>query len=141
NDALVYKAEWEGVFDKVLCDAPCSGFGVASKKPDIYLFTTMAQVQQLSKLQYSILTNASHYVARGGTLVYSTCTILRQENYNIVGKFVKENPEWTIEKHKQYLPSKEGYDGFFVAVLKKKEDSMQTEIATDSGNQILTEEI
>lgn len=120
HDALIFKPEWQGFFDKVLCDVPCSGFGVASKKPDIYLFTTMKEVEELSKLQYSILTNSAKYVASGGSLIYSTCTLLRQENYNVVGKFVKENTEWQIEKHCQYVPNKDGYDGFFVAVLKRK---------------------
>ena len=55
-------------------------------------------------------------------MIYSTCTLLREENYNIVGRFVKENTDWTVESYKQYLPDDQGTDGFFVAVLSRKQD-------------------
>lgn len=122
QDATVFDPKFEGVFDKVLCDVPCSGFGVSKKKPDIYLNTSLTDVENLAKIQYDILSNAVRYVADTGCVVYSTCTLLREENYNIVGRFVKENPEWYVEYHHQYLPNEEGYDGFFVARLKRKKD-------------------
>lgn len=122
QDATVFDPKFEGVFDKVLCDVPCSGFGVSKKKPDIYLNTSLTDVENLTKIQYDILSNAVRYVADTGCVVYSTCTLLREENYNIVGRFVKENPEWYVEYHHQYLPNEEGYDGFFVARLKRKKD-------------------
>ena len=122
HDAMTFDPKFEGVFDKVLCDVPCSGFGIAKKKPDIYLNTTLSDVESLANIQYEILSNAVRYVASGGSLVYSTCTLLREENYNIVGKFVKEHPEWEIEYHHQYLPNEEGFDGFFVARLRRKKD-------------------
>ena len=74
--------------------------------------------QQLSKLQYEILLNASKYSK--SRIVYSTCTTLREENYNVVGKFVKENPQWQVVKSQQYLPDGKGQDGFFIAVLDKR---------------------
>lgn len=121
SDATKLKEEWIEKFDNVLCDVPCSGLGVAAKKPDIYLNASMDKVEELSKIQYKILETASNYVKKDGLLVYSTCTILRQENYNVVGRFVKENKDWKIVEHKQFLPDEKGFDGFFVAKLKRAE--------------------
>lgn len=118
NDARVYNKDFEDKFDATLCDVPCSGLGVASKKPDIYLNASEQKISELSDIQYEILCNASRYTKR--RIVYSTCTTLREENYNIVGKFVKENDAWKIVSHKQYLPDGQGQDGFFIAVLEKK---------------------
>lgn len=120
QDGTVLNSEFVGKFDKILCDVPCSGLGVAAKKPDIYLRSSMEKVFELSEVQYSILTNASKYLKEKGRIVYSTCTTLREENYNIVGRFVKENPEWKILSHDNYLPDGKGTDGFFVAVLERK---------------------
>lgn len=118
-DAAEYNVGFDSEFDKILCDVPCSGLGVANKKPDIYLRASMQKVEELSKIQYAILSNVSRYLKSGGRLVYSTCTTLREENYNIVGRFVKENPAWHIVRHKIYLPDGKGCDGFFIAVLEK----------------------
>lgn len=120
NDATEYNDGFYSAFDKVLCDVPCSGLGVAGKKPDIYLRSSMQKVMELSEVQYKILSNAARYVKSGGRLVYSTCTTLREENYNVVGKFVKENPEWQVLRHENYLPDGKGCDGFFIAVLERK---------------------
>ena len=117
NDAGKLNKDFIGKFDKTLCDAPCSGFGVVSKKPDIYLNSSEEKIESLSQIQYEILSNASKYTKN--RLVYSTCTLLREENYNIVGKFVKNNPDWKVVSHKQYLPDGKGTDGFFIAVLEK----------------------
>ena len=72
---------------------------------------------ELSKIQYDILVNASKYTKR--RIVYSTCTTLREENYNVVGKFVKENANWKVVEARQYLPDGNGQDGFFIAILEK----------------------
>ncbi len=121
RDATVFDATLEKSFDKVLCDAPCSGFGVARKKPDIYLDATLKGVEDLAVIQYKILENASKYVKDSGLLVYSTCTLLRQENANIVGRFVKENKQWKIINSQQYFPDGKGIDGFYIAQLQKVE--------------------
>lgn len=120
NDGCGYNNDFDKKFDKVLCDVPCSGLGVAGKKPDIYLRSSMEKVEEISKIQYQILTNASKYTKDNGRIVYSTCTTLREENYNIVGRFVKENKDWQILDCKNYLPDGKGTDGFFIAVLEKK---------------------
>ncbi|MDE6189573.1 MAG: hypothetical protein K2G37_04745, partial [Clostridia bacterium] len=118
NDALVYNEKFENAFDKTLCDAPCSGLGVAGKKPDIYLNSSESKIKELTEVQYGILTNAAKYTKR--RLVYSTCTLLKEENGDIVDRFIKENPKWKLVSQKQYLPDGKGCDGFYIAVLEKK---------------------
>lgn len=117
NDACEFNENFVDKFDKTLCDVPCSGLGVVGKKPDIYLNATEDKIRNLADIQYKILTNASKYTKK--RIVYSTCTTLREENYNIVGKFVKENPQWQIVSSRQYLPDGKGQDGFFIAVMEK----------------------
>ncbi|MDE6372480.1 MAG: hypothetical protein K2L61_02940, partial [Clostridia bacterium] len=118
NDGAIFNPDFVNRFDKTLCDAPCSGLGVVGKKADIYLTASMEKCQQLAALQYEILCNASKYTKH--RIVYSTCTTLREENYNIVGKFVKENKDWQVVKSQQYLPDGKGQDGFFIAVLDRR---------------------
>lgn len=83
-----------GVCDKVLCDAPCSGFGVLAKKPDIRYKGSLS-AERLPSIQFDVLCGASKYVQDGGTLVYSTCTLNKAENEEVVTRFLKENPEFT----------------------------------------------
>ncbi|MDE6605584.1 MAG: 16S rRNA (cytosine(967)-C(5))-methyltransferase RsmB [Clostridia bacterium] len=118
NDGSAFNQEFVNKFDKTLCDVPCSGLGVVGKKADIYLTASMEKCQQLATLQYAILCNASKYTKK--RIVYSTCTTLREENYNIVGRFVKENKDWQVVKSQQYLPDGKGQDGFFIAILDRK---------------------
>lgn len=118
NDACVYNEKFADKFDKTLCDVPCSGLGVVDKKPDIYLNASAEKIEELAQIQYQILTNASKYTKK--RIVYSTCTTLREENYNIVGKFVKNCPDWEVVSYRQFLPDGKGQDGFFVAVLEKR---------------------
>lgn len=85
-------------FDKVLVDAPCSGFGVIRKKPEVLYRKTMKTVQELSKLQLELLEAGGKVVKKGGTLVYSTCTILNKENIENVRKFLNKNPDFIVEE-------------------------------------------
>lgn len=117
NDGAVYNGDFAGAFDKVLCDVPCSGLGVAAKKADVYLNASEEKINSLSRLQYDILCNASKYATK--RIVYSTCTLLREENEDIVEKFIKENAGWQLVESKQYLPDGNGQDGFFIAILDK----------------------
>lgn len=119
-DGTVIKDAFIKQFDRVICDAPCSGLGVAAKKPDIYLYTDMEKILSLTKLQLQLLTNASKYVKDGGRLVYSTCTTLQQENGEVVKKFLAKNSGWKLEKSTQYYPDGKGLDGFFIACLTNK---------------------
>lgn len=91
HDAREHIAEYDGAFDIVLTDVPCSGLGVVNK-PDIRLRATDEGVRELSVLQSEILNAASRYVKPGGTLVYSTCTVSLRENENVVSAFLENNP-------------------------------------------------
>ena len=73
--------EYEGKFDRVLCDVPCSGLGVIFKKPDIK-YKPIENINALPSVQYDILKNSAKYVKKGGVLVYSTCTLNSAENEN-----------------------------------------------------------
>jgi len=85
-------------FDRVLVDAPCSGFGVIRKKPEVLYTKKMKTVQTLAKLQLELLNAAAKVVKVGGTLVYSTCTILNKENIENVTKFLEKNTNFKVEK-------------------------------------------
>lgn len=117
-------------YDKVLVDAPCSGLGVAKRKPEIKYEKTPKDIETLWPLQLSILENASAAVKPGGLLVYSTCTIEQMENDNVVYSFIKQHPEYTIEpielgektyKTLQILPHDYNADGFYIAKLRRSE--------------------
>ena len=117
-DATVYH-KGLGKFDIVLCDVPCSGFGVAKSKPDIYLRRKERDISALSAIQSKILCNASGYVKDGGRIIYSTCTILREENEDIVARFVEQSDDFKLISEKKYLPDGKGADGFYIAVMEK----------------------
>lgn len=85
-------------FDKILVDAPCSGYGVLRKKPEALYNKNRENVEELAKLQYEILDSASKVLKDGGELVYSTCTIFKRENSENIEKFLKENPDFKVEK-------------------------------------------
>lgn len=116
--------------DKVLCDVVCSGLGVIRRKPEIK-YKEMKNLEQLPILQGHILKTAARYVKQGGTLVYSTCTLNRDENESVVEKFLSENPDFApvvlplgidgIEEQcmRTFLPSVTGGDGFFAATLRR----------------------
>ena len=90
DEALAEKA------DIVVCDVPCSGLGIIRKKPDIR-YKDMASLAGLPAIQRAILDNASRYVRRGGTLVYSTCTVLPEENERVTDAFLRAHPDFTYD--------------------------------------------
>lgn len=118
-DAAKFRAEWENAFDRVLADVPCSGIGVIHKKPDIKWKRQSEDIPALCALQYRILQNAARYVKPSGVLVYSTCTILQEENQEQVRKFTEEHTEFVLEKETQLLTHISGGSGFYIAVLRK----------------------
>lgn len=87
------RAKLKNKVDYLLCDVPCSGLGVAAKKPDVRR-KTEADVEGLGESAYAILTASISYLKTGGTLVYSTCTLRREENENVVTRFLAEHPEF-----------------------------------------------
>ena len=90
--------------DRVLIDAPCSGWGVLHKKPDIRMRIEEESMESLYRLQWNILYNCRRYVKPGGILVYSTCTINPWENHKVIERFVREYPEFVMEDFSRDLP-------------------------------------
>ena len=121
--------------DRVLVDAPCSGLGVLRRKPDARWNKQEADLQALPALQAQILESAANAVKPGGILVYSTCTIERAENQDVVQAFLKKHPRFHLERTGSFLPcsqrdedmvqlypQRDGTDGFFIARMKKGKD-------------------
>ncbi len=111
------KEELIGKADKVLVDAPCSGLGVLSKKPDIKWKREPEDLPILQKIQSEILESASKYVKVGGALIYSTCTIEPEENSEIVKKFLEIHPEFEVDDGKKYLKENTVNAGGFMEVF------------------------
>lgn len=130
GDGTVYNPLLEGVADRILVDAPCSGLGVLRKKPDIKYFRKEEDIAELSAVGAKILENASSYLKSGGVLVYSTCTIEKEENEDVVEAFLKGHNDFELEPVEAYhkenngmltlYPHTDGCDGFFIARLRKK---------------------
>lgn len=110
-----------GIFDLVLCDAPCSGFGIIRRKPEIR-YKPPETLDEIPTLQYNILYTSSCYLKAGGRLVYSTCTLNPKENEQVVERFLGECPDFYLaEPPRTIFPNtQEGADGFFYAVLERK---------------------
>ena len=104
--------------DKVLADVPCSGLGIIRKKPDIKWNKDSTDFDEIIKIQNQILNNAAKYLKKGGTLVYSTCTLNKAENEDVVNNFASNNG-FKIEFMKTFLPGGE-YDGFYVCKMIKE---------------------
>ena len=130
QNAAQAREEWLDSFDLVFADVPCSGLGIIRKKPDIR-YKDPEQLKGLPKVQRSILDNCARYVRPGGVLLYSTCTVLDQENNGMVDAFLEDYPEFELEPFalphlgKQpgritFWPHIHGTDGFFVAKLRRK---------------------
>ena len=117
QDGGEYREELYEVFDGVLVDAPCSGFGVMGRKPEIR-YRSMKDIKELPGAQLRILETACNYVKLNGRLVYSTCTINRDENQKVIEKFLKRHKNFSIDTEKQLTPI-DGYNGFYAAVLVK----------------------
>jgi 16S rRNA (cytosine967-C5)-methyltransferase len=118
RDARNTNEEWLSTFDRVLCDVPCSGFGVFAKKPELrYKAPNMSAA--LPDIQLAILKNASTYVKIGGKLVYSTCTLLPCENEENVSRFLDENNHFELKEQRTLYPDTNGTDGFFYAVMER----------------------
>ncbi len=106
--------------DRVLADVPCSGLGVLHKKPDIKWSRCEEEINELCKIQAEILENAALYVKDGGVLVYSTCTILPEENRLQIEEFLKNHKEFKKEYEEQILTSVYGESGFYICKMVKE---------------------
>ena len=130
-DGRVFRPEWEGFFDTVLVDAPCSGLGIIRKKPDTR-YKKADDLFTLPMIQSAILENAARYVRPGGTLVYSTCTILPEENEQVSDAFLAEHPDFVgetitlpdpvgqVEGGLTLWPQRHGTDGFYICRMKRQ---------------------
>ena len=117
-DACVYNEDF-GVFDCILCDVPCSGLGVLRRKPDIK-YKPESDFTELQKLQYRILENAARYLKKGGRILYSTCTLRREENEKLVNSFIMEYNGFHKMYEHTYFPHIDKTDGFYCALLTKE---------------------
>ena len=132
QDAAAFVPEWENAMDAVIADVPCSGLGIIRKKPDIR-YKDLEEMKALPELQARILENQSRYVKPGGLLIYSTCTVLKRENEEIVEAFLQRHPDFNTEnlplpekfpKNETgmltLIPGQYDTDGFFICRLRRK---------------------
>ncbi len=136
-DALIKDENLVGKLDYCLLDAPCSGLGLIRRKPEIKWNRLETDIRDLSKLQYDIIDNIKDYIKIGGTLIYSTCTIEKEENILLINRFIGENPNFKLvsiedrflnrenlstlkQGYIQLFPHIHGTDGFFIAKMRKE---------------------
>ena len=136
QDATIFDQESELLADIVLADVPCSGYGVIGKKPDIKYRVTPQKQEEIVILQRTILDRAANYVKPRGTLIFSTCTIAKEENEENMMWFLQNYPfklesldpclpeelhsETTVLGYLQLLPGVHKTDGFFIAKFRRK---------------------
>lgn len=130
-DGRVFRAEWQDAFDAVLVDAPCSGLGILRKKPDIRR-KGADSLFSLPVIQSELLENAARYVRPGGTLLYSTCTILPGENEQVTDAFLGMHPDFSRETFTlpdpigaaegqiTLWPQRHGTDGFYICRMARR---------------------
>ena len=131
RNAAEFDAALENAFDLVIADVPCSGLGVIRKKPDIR-YKPLDAIARLPEVQRAILENVSRYVRPGGVLLYSTCTVRKEENEAVALSFVQAHPSFTPEPfavpeglelpnggYATLLPQLHAADGFFICKLRK----------------------
>ena len=111
------RPEWNGRFDRILIDAPCSGLGTLARHPDARWRVTQQKVAELLKLQIGLLEGLRSLLAPGGCLVYATCTIHPSENTEQIQGWLQSHPELKLHSEQQRWPDPTGGDGFYAAVI------------------------
>lgn len=134
HDATVLDEKLVGKADKILADVPCSGLGIIRRKPDIKYKENITDFSELNEIQLKILNTAYQYLKSGGVLVYSTCTINKGENIDLVNKFLATHKDMLLDKiesphildkslgnngYIEIFPDTDKSDGFFVCRMKK----------------------
>ena len=104
--------------DRLLIDAPCSGLGVLKRNPDSKWKIDQEFIERIKSEQQQILQDYSKILKKGGQMIYATCSILPSENNEQVKIFLENNPDFTLVKDQKIMPS-EGYDGFYMALIKR----------------------
>ena len=140
KDATILDNKLIEKFDKILLDVPCMGLGVIKRKPDIKWHRKEEDIKEISNLQYNILDICAKYLKKGGILVYSTCSILKEENEEIIERFLKINQNFEItgyeidNKYSKFI-EKDRYikinttdknDGFFICKIYKRKSNITT---------------
>ena len=133
KDATEFVPQWQGQMDVVIADVPCSGYGIIRKKPDIR-YKLPSKMAELPAIQLEILNNQALYVRPGGTLLYSTCTLAYRENEGVVESFLKEHPDFYLQKLPlpsgveetqegmlRMIPGVYDTDGFFICCMRRNE--------------------
>lgn len=135
RDALDFRPDLEGTLDGVLLDAPCAGLGVLSQKPDIKLRLKEEDIPAIVDTQGRLIDTVCRYVRPGGALVYSTCSLLPEENADRVRAFLQAHPNFTLEPLPTSFPAelrerqtacglqllgcRDGVEGFFIARMRR----------------------
>ena len=135
NDATKMKQNYIEKYDKILLDVPCLGIGVLKRKPDIKWKRVQQDIQEINKMQRQILEICAKYLKKGGEMVYSTCSILKEENEDVINEFLTKNSEFELEKlqleennyFKKFIQNEtflrvyqnDKTDGFFIAKIRK----------------------
>lgn len=113
------KHDLSGYFDKLLCDVPCSGSGDAGRKPDVK-YKRKEDIENLPALQKRIISCSSRLLKSGGRMIYSTCSLYKDENEKVVNEFLSKNKNFSLIEMKTIFPFEYGTDGFFYAVIEKE---------------------
>ena len=120
NDALTYNT-YIPMADKILCDVPCSGFGIIRRKPEIR-YKNLDDIKELPQIQYDILCTSSKYLKVKGRIIYSTCTLNKKENEKVVERFLQNNSNFKLVNEITVFPNENGGDGFFYTLMEKIND-------------------
>lgn len=117
SDSSIFDEQYRETADKILCDVPCSGLGILRRKREIKW--NRDENTNFPEIQRKILDNAAKYLKSGGEMVYSTCTIEKEENSAVTGAFAADNGEFKIMYEKTFYPHIDHTDGFYICKLKK----------------------
>ncbi len=117
GDGCEFNEKYAGTADKILCDVPCSGLGIIRRKPEIKW--NREENSNLPEIQRKILDNASKYLKNGGEIVYSTCTIEKEENEAVTSGFLADNVDFEKVYEKTFYPHIDNTDGFYICKMKR----------------------
>ncbi|MBQ8537100.1 MAG: methyltransferase domain-containing protein, partial [Clostridia bacterium] len=120
RDAARLKEDLVERMDAVLLDAPCTGLGVMLEKPDVKYRHQPADLKALAQLQNELLDTCCQYVKKGGVMVYSTCSILKDENERQAAAFLQRHPEFEKVAEHQLLSHRDGMDGFYMIKMLRR---------------------
>ena len=119
KNATEYTTAFNGHYDRILLDVPCTGIGVIRKKPDIKWTRKVEDIDEMVEIQSQILDTCSEYLRTGGRLVYSTCTVFNRENEEQIERFLMKHTEYKLLEKINLYPHINDTDGFFIAVLQR----------------------